>query len=875
MTIQSVQLNNLQSDSSQNREVKPYREAKGAVRTAKRVKPLPPQGHLVDDNLFTGTKYFFKDIGYDLKSVKDGYMGAANDHQLGRLNDVGLTLGGIGIATYLATQTPNPKARLMEYIGLATFLTTRALYPKVMINFPARVLHGYDIDKWYIDDQGRKKSVHQDSNYIPYDMYNGKNKGEDLDAIGDRMGIPRDIKDRHEVIREQMRKVATQNNTLWMLTAGFATPLITALLCGGIEKFIVSPELEKSRNAKYNSKIQAILKQVPSSETDFSSTGTTLGESVKNLISKYEGKTVPKEEMERITELLTEGTDSILAEGIKADIENLLIGGKALIIDHKTLDTMYEKAGKSMQGAQTKYIAENILPSVQEVETLIKEIRPDADLKKGIELTKEEFNEIKGRILNIAQGRIDSAAGEAAKHKDYLKSNVIKFQNAFETEELSVLTKESEEKAIKFANIIGNFKKKNTALDKCANFKFEYTSDSVLANYYEKFQKTLIKQLGISPSDYKRISEDKEFASKLLDEKISALCKDEAKYKQTFEKLGKVLSDMETSLHGSTENSSHIKDLITGIENVYNSAANSLMNNGIGENTANRLVKGDLSNSLSSNEDFFRLLDGITENIYANSFPNDIEALRGYAKGKGSSKNLKISRLISRYQGEVNSFFRTFHTIDFYKRAAKPEELLEYASLKDLTYINQLQKHIKDILKSASIADFTAKLGVENCGEYRDLYNIGWAVKGNEIVKGPQNVIITESTKEGLEKYNSKNLSERLQTYIARFKNIIANDTTDFTRPNHVLDRNISKSYSDIAKTNEAKFNLVAQSPVDMIQKAAGKMHADRKWLKSVGIFTGIVLGITIAAQFCFGKIKNKHNLQKINNKQVKNETVK
>ena len=40
-----------------------------------------------------------------------------------------------------------------------------------------------------------------------------------------------------------------------------------------------------------------------------------------------------------------------------------------------------------------------------------------------------------------------------------------------------------------------------------------------------------------------------------------------------------------------------------------------------------------------------------------NGFADDVNALKYFGKGKGSSKNLKISRLINRYQGETNSFF--------------------------------------------------------------------------------------------------------------------------------------------------------------------------------------------------------------------------
>ena len=173
MSINPIQANiNTQSQPirKENRPVKPYLDAQEVISTEKNVHPLPPKGHLIHDDLGNSVKYFFKDIGYDFKSVKNGINGTANDHQSGRLNDIGLTTAGILIATYLASKTTNTKARVMEYVGLGAFLTAMAVYPKLVINTPAKLLHGYDIDKQYIDDQGRKKSVMQESNYVPYDM---------------------------------------------------------------------------------------------------------------------------------------------------------------------------------------------------------------------------------------------------------------------------------------------------------------------------------------------------------------------------------------------------------------------------------------------------------------------------------------------------------------------------------------------------------------------------------------------------------------------------------------------------------------------------------------------------------------------------------
>ena len=138
MAIRPVQFNIESGVSFKRQEVyKSYLEADGAIKTDNNVKPLPPKGHLVHDKFGTGVKYFFKDIAYDMKAVKAGIKGTANDHQLGRLNDVGLRLGGIGIAAYLASKTKNPNVRLMEYVGLATFLTVTFLATGLAATFLA------------------------------------------------------------------------------------------------------------------------------------------------------------------------------------------------------------------------------------------------------------------------------------------------------------------------------------------------------------------------------------------------------------------------------------------------------------------------------------------------------------------------------------------------------------------------------------------------------------------------------------------------------------------------------------------------------------------------------------------------------------------
>ena len=861
MAIQPVQLNKNIQNPGFKQDYKSYLEADGTIKTDNNVKPLPPKGHLVDDDFGSSVKYFFKDIGYDMKSVKNGFNGSANDHQLGRLNDVGLRLGGIGIAAYLASRTTNPKVRIMEYVGLATFLTSMAIYPKLAINTPARILHGYDFDKEYIDDQGRKKSVQQDSNYVPYDMYMGANSGEDLDTIGDKMGIPRDIKNRHDLIREQMRKIATQNNTLWMLTAGFATPLMTALLCNGFENWVVSPALEKARNAKFNKQISEVLEQTKEMTANIEEVENSLARNVERLLSGYKNQVLPNDEYESVIRLITDGLDSNIKEGVRADLEKVL-SNKGVVLNHQGITDMIDNAAKQMKGRNLDQVKSAILPTAEDVKLMIASIKTEAHYETGVTLTEAEFAKLKELMNTFIDSRI---AQTTTIPQNILSANKSHFLNALQVEKSNILSEADIAKAVDFAKIMGDFKEKQVLLDACKNFKFEHAPETILARYYGKFQDALVKELGISSKDYKRMRDDKEFTRKILDEKIKALCENEEQYKKTFEKLSKIMQEMEEALH-STKEESQIKDLITAIENTYNQTAIRLNANGIGKNTIDRLVKEDvatLGNSVHSNEELRALLDGVTPDLFKGGTSNWVEVAKYNAKGKGSSKNLEISRLISRYQGETNSFNRILHTLDFYKRAANPEELMRYTSLKDGEFMQEIAKIGKEALLSGTSSDYTLKFNMENNPMgYRDLVNTVWASdEASEFWQTQQKGKLSSATEEGMAK--SPTILEKLKVYITRVKNLIGNNKTDFKKPDHILHPHIQQLYTQSEKTNEALFNLVGQNPVDMMQKAAARKHGDGKWLKIVGGMTAAVFGVTMLAQFGFGKIRNPHNIQK------------
>lgn len=906
MNIRPVQFN---INTKSKEEYKHYLEADGAINTTGLVKPLPGQGHLIHDNLLTGPKYFVKDYAYDMKSLKNGIKGTANDHQLGRLNDVGLQLGGVGIATYLASKTTNPKARIMEYAGLAAFLTAMNVYPKIAINKPAEIFHGHDIDKWYIDDQGRKKSVNQDSNYVPYDLYRAEAKGEDLDEIGDRMGIPRDIKNRHAIIKEQMRKISTQSNTLWMLTAGLATPVMTALACYGLENYVISPELEKIRNNKYNKFITETLDKTKNMEISASELPENdLSVKINKIISKYKGHELPKDEFKRIMEVLTENLDEKTAEGIREDFPKLL--DEVVLINGEIAEEM-NNSGKKLISKSKKEVYEKILiPTREELEAAIKTVVTDADFVNGTSTNPEKLQEIKSAIRKLIDSKIENAPQNInkkhlAKQRDNILGSMIK---TLEGNKTKAVTENSIEKAVNFAKILGEFKENQKILDKCKSFKFEFAPETVLARSYGKFEKAVIKELGITANEMKMMRESDEYTLELLNKKISELCQNEEKFKKTFEKLGKIMSEMEVNLHGASEDSSHILDLINAIENNYNNTAKRLSNLGGFDRTITKLVNEDvatLGNSITSRQGIFDFLDGIIEytpgsfiDVNNHDELNRLgidknEALRRNhenaqivakknSKGIGSSKYADLTRTIERYQGVKNSFNRVLHTLDVFKRTTNTEDFIKqlhtldhtnaHISRKDLDYVQTIIKNMRNTVLTATSSDHNLKLNlVNNNIFYRDFINALYMPAANENLNSIKAKGFLSDILKGVlgNDIQTGNIEERLQTYITKCRNIFGNGDIDFTKENHRIWPNITRSYAPENRTRMAFFNLVGQTPVNFAKGASKRQYGTKKWFQIISGVTAGVFATTILAQAGFGKIRNPHNIQK----QVKDET--
>lgn len=217
-------------------------------------KPENPKGYLLErNNVF---KNVAQDVAYFGKDVKNAgkaiITGKSNDHAIGKINDLGLKIGALGIASYLALKRGTAKQKAMEFIGGGTFLATMALWPKFTVTKPMEKKFGFNIQQDYVDSQGRRKKFFGDNQYLPWDLWSK----EKINKVADHMGIPKDLPDREEFTKRKMQKVALQGNTWILLTSGFATPLITALICRAaenpVEKFLINKNIKKAANKVEN-----------------------------------------------------------------------------------------------------------------------------------------------------------------------------------------------------------------------------------------------------------------------------------------------------------------------------------------------------------------------------------------------------------------------------------------------------------------------------------------------------------------------------------------------------------------------------------------------------------------------------------------------
>ncbi len=250
------------------------------AKNAHTIKPNENKAVLVDENIFQSAASALKDSGKDVynfsKAIKTGEI---TDNNLGRINDLGMKLGSLLIASYLALNSKTKTDAAMKFVGGGAFLASMSLWPKIFINTPAKLIHGVDVDKKYISAQGDKKDLYLDNQYIVWDI----------------TGIKEEDREKH-------RMVALQNRTLNLATVAFGAPLMTSLIGNVAQPFVYNKIVE------HNYKKASKLMKNPKTFGEYIQNSQSLpidSQSLDKLFKSYEkaGKSPDKQMFEQLSKM--------------------------------------------------------------------------------------------------------------------------------------------------------------------------------------------------------------------------------------------------------------------------------------------------------------------------------------------------------------------------------------------------------------------------------------------------------------------------------------------------------------------------------------------------------------------------------------------
>jgi len=798
------------------------------------IKPLHGKGRLLTGNILASPKYTFDNFIYSMKALKHAAQGNANDHELGKINDLGLMGGGLAIASYLSGKRYTPMTKGMEFVGLGAFLASMSLWPKLAIQLPAYLIHGVNVQKEYQDSFGRKKPFYQDPQFIPWDLYSDKQ----IDKIGDRLGVPKDIPNRRDFIQEKMRKLAVQNNTLWMLTAGIATPVMTALICNATE-----PYLNNYMNNIQNKKADTIISNVEKYSEKYQT--KHIENKLNTVFALHKNKPIDDNIKEALIDAFTDDLDAVTMESFKKDLKSIIDSGEYNISEttakniSKNIRQQFEKQGYS------KEFIETVIPNEEAMVNLFK----DNQFIKGTKA--DTFNKIvKAITLNISQkaveyNKLHPEDKEDLRHiRNIITSNVTEKHPIFK--ELYAIKSRVFDADLfktlqKAAQAFDGFRARQLALDEYALLKAGSAPETVIANYWNNVSKDLIKIFGITDKELEKTRFDKNLMGNLLREKIESIVSDKASYEKTMDTLVEKIASLNSQIKPSDMTSHMLRgDNPQKDKTVYEDAVNSVFKEW-------------------------------SQKINDSGFTRTSKAIAGTGEDEfGSAKTIQKAFVEERLLGVKSSFYRLINTLDFYRRAAfdpnamkpynqgVPREVME--ELIELCKIITLEGHSSDnatkfyMLRNPNPAADFSPLEVEN-GKIKNAH-FGKTPNGTTDIPNDkyfyQNAMkfmfgdeMSSETKSILEK---NNLTGEVTNYRRLVMEKIGGERY-FWKPRHIVS-NTGDTGSDI------KFLLTGIAPNELIYKTGQQVFNTKKWLKIFGGIGAGLLGVTVLAQFFLGRLK-------------------
>lgn len=827
------------------RKEKPEFDVNREIANRTFIRPLPPKGHIVNSSILSAPRDFVDDLITDAKAFKAAWSGEANDHQLGKLNDLGMKLGGLAIATYLFTMRHTPITKAMEFVGLGSFFASMAIWPKIALDLPARAIHGFSPFMRYEDSQGRKKRFFADNQYIPFDMLSDK----DIKRIGNRLRIPENQPNRREAVEEKMRQIALQNNTMWMLTAGFATPILSSLICNAAE-----PYVEKGYSFLMNKKIDSIMENFAEQSKKFKT--QDINKRVENLIAAHNNKPITPEVIKEFSKALTSQLGPNVRLGVEQDLTNLFIDNKFKITEIQIKPIAARIESLITTAAANKLLPQTIkaiLPTEEQLTTLFAEkgylAQPQSklevqnivrDISSILAQNINKLNQTEGMTIKPnMQRRLGNALGKAGSDSTALIS-------LLQSRPANVLDEAAQNTLRGLSRIITDVSAEHTALNVFAFHKLAQAPNTAKAKYWNDSVQSIIKTLGITSREIDETHYDRKLVGELFNKKIwERATAEPAEYKKFINELAAAISQIDVHVKPSELNGKFLNQAQTS----YKNAASALNSAGFSA-TAKRLIRTDGKETGT--------LLGITRTFVTGSLTN-------------------LSATFSALLNKAN-VYRTIYkdpNLSFIGGQNIPKEVKEeiVGLIEYLTTEGRISDYsvkfdfLRNLTPDKTVAPLTIK-GKEGI-KYAH-YNTEKLTKNGVIIKSDvnffRNVIktlfgigIDSETTSALSEYSG--VGNLLKEYRKNMITAVAN-LENFMFPDHVmLDENWNRHYS--TATPKVRSNTVGAPLDDVLTNSLKQMYNTKKWLKMFGGFGAGLLGITVLSQFMFGRGDNAKILKK------------
>jgi len=372
-------------------KVRQQEQQRPAVKTDVVHTPERPTGYIVHENIAQSAANSVSSLAVTGKYFWNAINGKGTDYTIGRINDGAKFVGSLGIAAALASTAKNTKIKMMEFVGFATWFGSMSLWPK-FIGTAVKATKGVDINQEYVDSYGRRKRFYEDAQYIPWDLYSKK----ELNKLGDDLGVPKNIENRSDAIKEKAKQVAVQSNTLMMITAGFATPAITALICNGLEKPVDKiVETYKLFNAKMKLNKLSAKSLIDNPKAN---------DNLHNLLGAAENIEATPEQMKNISLAFNEFKSTTIGDGVFRELDNIMQAGNRVVKPSDHMNTLFANATKPGDD-KLQEIFGNSPEIIEKVKTTLKQFS-DKDIgdlvgkevKLNVEATKAARKEVK---LNV------------------------------------------------------------------------------------------------------------------------------------------------------------------------------------------------------------------------------------------------------------------------------------------------------------------------------------------------------------------------------------------------------------------------------------------------------------------------------------------